>query len=80
MTIAERRAPTLADTLDFEHYEYIAELAELGASYWRGIAEAARRGERLTLEIHCRQVAAVTREAFGVVKTLGADPDAGRTA
>jgi hypothetical protein len=52
--------------------EAVVELADLAASYWRSIAEAAFRGEQLTLEVHCRHVAAVTREAFAVVKTLGA--------
>jgi hypothetical protein len=45
------------------------------ASYWRSIAEAALRGEQLTLEVHCRQVAAVTRETFATVKALGHEVD-----
>ena len=32
---------------------------------------AADRGDTLTVVVHCRQVAAVTREAFALVKTLG---------
>jgi hypothetical protein len=32
---------------------------------------AAERGDRLTIEVHCRQVAAVTREGFAIVKSLG---------
>ena len=47
------------------------ELADLAASYWISVREAAARSERLTLETHGRQVAAVTREAFATVKTLG---------
>jgi hypothetical protein len=52
----------------------------LASSHWRSIQEAALREERLTVETHCRQVAAVTREAFGVGKTLGAAPGVGGTA
>ena len=52
-------------------FDAIAEFANLAASYWRSIEEAALRGERLTLEVHCRQVSAVTKEAFATVKTLG---------
>jgi hypothetical protein len=65
---------TLAAALDYGRFEAIAELAETAASYWNSIALAAMRSERLTVEMHCRQVAAVTREAFGTVKTLG-EPD-----
>ena len=51
--------------------EAVVELADLAASYWRSAAEAAYRDDQLTLEVHCRQIAAVTREAFATVKTLG---------
>ena len=57
--------------LDYVLFDAIAEFANLAASYWRSIEEAALRGERLTLEVHCRQVSAVTKEAFATVKTLG---------
>jgi hypothetical protein len=67
-------APPIA-ALDFARLEAIAELADLAASYWRSIAEAALRGEQLTLEVHCRQVAAVTRETFATVKALGHEVD-----
>jgi hypothetical protein len=56
--------------LDYVLFDAIAEFANLAASYWRSIEEAALRGERLTLEVHCRQVSAVTKEAFATVKTL----------
>lgn len=36
--------------------------------------------ERPTVETYCQLLATVTPEAFGVVKTLDADPDAGGTA
>ena len=67
-------APQIA-ALDLARFEAIAELADLAASYWRSIAEAALRGEQLTLEVHCRQVAAVTRETFATVKALGHEVD-----
>jgi hypothetical protein len=63
--------PTLAAALDYERFDAIAEFAEMAASYWHAVALAADRGERLTIEVHCRQVAAVTREAFAIVKALG---------
>jgi hypothetical protein len=66
---------SLADALDVARFDAVAEYADLAASYWRSIAEAAGRGERLTLETHCRQVAAVTRETFATVKSLGAGPE-----
>ena len=59
--------------LDFGRFDAIAELAECAASYWHSVALAADRGERLTIEVHCRQVAAVTREAFATVKSLGGE-------
>jgi hypothetical protein len=60
-----------ASALDPVRLDEIARLAELGASYWKSIALAADRGDVLTVVTHCRQIAAVTREAFAIVKTLG---------
>jgi hypothetical protein len=62
---------TIADALDVGRFERLAELAELAASYWRSVALAADRGEALTVTVHCKQAAAVTREAFALAKTLG---------
>jgi hypothetical protein len=62
---------SLAAALDYGRFDAIAELAHLAASYWISIREAADRGERLPIEVHCRQVAAVTRETFATVKALG---------
>jgi hypothetical protein len=70
----------IAGALDFARFDAIAEFANLTSSYWRSIEEAALRSERLTVETHCRQVAAVTREAFATVKTLGCESDAERQA
>jgi hypothetical protein len=62
---------TIADALDVGRFERLAELAELAASYWRSVALAADRGEALTVTVHCKQAAAVTRVAFALAKTLG---------
>jgi hypothetical protein len=66
-------AAELIAALDYSRFDQIAELAERAASYWRSVALAAARAERLTIEVHCRQVAAVTREAFAIVKSLGSE-------
>jgi hypothetical protein len=73
---SDLRAPspqTLTAALDYGRFDAIAELAEMAASYWRSVELAAMRGESLTIEVHCRQVAAVTREAFATVKALGSE-------
>jgi hypothetical protein len=64
---------TLTAALDYGRFDAIAEFAERAASYWHSIALAADRGDRLTIEVHCRQLAAITREAFSIVKTLGSE-------
>ena len=61
-------AQTRAAALDFARWDEIARLSELAASYWK---LAADRGDALTVVTHCRQVAAVTRETFALVKQLG---------
>lgn len=71
-------ARTVACSLDLVRFNAIAEFANLASSYWRSIEEAATRGEALTLHVHCRQVSAVTKEAFATVKMLGSTLDAGR--
>jgi hypothetical protein len=50
--------------------DQIAAAAELAASYWRSVALAADRGDIVTVLTHFSQVAAVTREAFALAKTL----------
>jgi hypothetical protein len=67
---SERKEPE-ADILNFCRYDELARLAELAASYWKSTALAADRGDALTVVTHCRQVAAVTREAIALVKELG---------
>lgn len=57
------------------HFEELARLADLAASYWQSIALAADRGEIVTVAVHMRQAVAVTRETVAIVNTLRA-PDA----
>ena len=63
--------PTIAEALDFVRLDELARLAERAASYWRSVALAAERGEALTVTVHCKQIAAVTREAFALARALG---------
>jgi hypothetical protein len=62
--------PEIGSAFNFIRLDEIARLAALAASYWHSIELAADRGDELTVLVHCKQVAAVTREAFAVVKTL----------
>jgi hypothetical protein len=59
-------SPRIEVALDFASLDEIAGLAALATSYWRSVELAAERGDALTLV-----VAAVAREAFAIVKTLG---------
>jgi hypothetical protein len=61
----------MVDALDFIRCDEIARLADLAASYWRSIMLAADRGETHILVLHAKQVAAVTRSALSIVRTLG---------
>jgi hypothetical protein len=62
---------TLADALDVGRFDELTRLAELAASYWRSVALAAGRGDAVTVTVHCKQLAAVTREAFALARALG---------
>ena len=59
------------DARDYVRLDEIARLAALASSYWRSVELAADQGDALTVVVHCKQVAAVTREAFAAVKALG---------
>jgi hypothetical protein len=63
----------IVDALNDIRLDEIRRLAALAASYWHSIELAADRGDVLTIITHCKQVAAVMREAFAVVKTLGSE-------
>ena len=69
-------AAGIEDALDFVRLDEIARLAELASSYWRSIMLAAERGDRLTVLVHFKQVAAVNREAFALGGSLGTSGDA----
>jgi hypothetical protein len=64
-------AHSITAELDNLRFDAVVEFADLAASYWRSAAEAAIRGDRTTLEVHCRQLTALTRETFATVKELG---------
>jgi hypothetical protein len=72
----EGAAHRVEDDLDFIRFDEIARLAGLAASYWHSVELAADRGDKLTVVVHCKQVAAVTREAFALVGALGSSGDA----
>jgi hypothetical protein len=65
----------IEDALDFIRLNEISRLAALVSSYWRSVERAADRGDTLTIITRCRQVAAVTRAAFELVKSLGQGPE-----
>jgi hypothetical protein len=62
---------TIVNALDVARLDELARLAELAASYWRSVALAADRGDALTVTVHCKQIAAVTRDAFALARALG---------
>jgi hypothetical protein len=62
---------SVAEALDYACTDTIAELANFASSYWRSIAEAAIRGDHLTIAVHLRQVGAINREVKALVETLG---------
>lgn len=64
----------IGQVTDWLKYGALEEMADLASSYWRSIAEAAARNERTAVHVHCKQVAAVTREAFAVARQLGEQP------
>ena len=51
----------------------IAECADYAGSYWASIALAARRGDKLTVNVHLRQVGAINREVKALFQSLGGD-------
>jgi hypothetical protein len=65
----------MEDALDFVRLDEIGRLGDLAWSYWQSITLAADRGDKLTLAVHCKQVAKVTQEVFTLVRSLGASGD-----
>ena len=74
------KAPkTHANMLDPLYFEEIIGHAERAVSYWNSLVLAAERGEALTVKVHARQLAAVTKEAIALVNALGKETaDGGR--
>jgi hypothetical protein len=70
MSAVREQEPADRYGLDFLRRDELARLSDLAASYWKSISLAADRGDVLTVAVHCKQVALVTREAFALVKTL----------
>lgn len=77
-TTTRNRAPSAA--ADAARLVALEDYAALAASLWASVCEAAYRGEPPVISVHCRQIAAVTREAFAVAKTLGSPADQGEAA
>jgi hypothetical protein len=66
----------IEDSLDCVRLDEIARLAGLAASYWHSVELAADRGDTLTVVTHCKQVTAISREAFALAGALGSSADA----
>ena len=69
-TETSRSAPSAATkaALDGDvHFDEIEELADKAVSYWRSIAEAAYRRERMTIAVHVYQVRLVTYTAVQIL-------------
>lgn len=62
--------PEINDALNQLSADHVIELSEQAASLWRSVTEAAWRGDLRTMEVHCQQIAAVSKEAFRTVKEL----------
>ncbi len=67
---------TVAVVCDDLRLEAIVETAELAGSYARSAAEAAWRGDRLTLDVHLRQLRLATIAALKTFNELGAEAGA----
>jgi hypothetical protein len=61
-----------AHALDPLLFDEIEELADRTASHWRSIAEAASRGEAMTIAVHLRQARLVTFAVHQHVKAFSA--------
>ena len=67
----DQTARNAQSAIDWLRFSALGEMADLAASCWRSVAEAAFREEAATVQLHCRQIAAVTREAFALAKQIG---------
>jgi hypothetical protein len=72
----QKASPQAVDcALNDLRLDEIARLADLAASYWRSVSLAAERGETHLLALHCKQVSAVTREAFALAREVAAEKE-----
>jgi hypothetical protein len=62
--------PSVESALNQMSADYVIELAGRAASLWDSVAGAAFRGDLRTMEVHCQQIAAVSKEAFRTVNEL----------
>jgi hypothetical protein len=72
---ADSRNPapqTVNDVIDQMRADFIIEFAARAESLWRSVADAAFRGELLTMRVHCRQISSISREVFRTVRELSA--------
>jgi hypothetical protein len=53
-----------------DRYAALIEMSDQAISLWLSIREASYRRERAILDIHCRQIRALTLGAFETVKAL----------
>jgi len=63
-------SPLVDGDPDAERFTAIELFAEMQTSLWHSVAEAAYRGAREALTLHCRQIAALTKGVFVTVKSL----------
>lgn len=79
-TIVSVDLQTVASVADDLRLEMISETSDLAASYARSAAEAAWRGDRLTLGVHLRQLRLVTIACLQTFNELGAEGEEARAA
>ena len=63
----------IIDAFAEARFEAIEQFAEKQISLWVSVREAAWRGERETLEVHCHKIRFLTRATFDAVRMLGAE-------
>ena len=62
--------PSVQDAIEDLLFEELEELAALAASYWRSLAEAARRRETMTVAVHFRQARLTAFAAHQLIERL----------
>jgi hypothetical protein len=67
---------TLSNAVDPLLFDEIEQLADRASSYWRSIAEAAARGEVMTVAVHLRQARLVAFHVHELVKQFGGSQEA----